>query len=581
MDFLLGFFENIAFDSPLLNLGTVLIAGIVGGEIVGRFNLPKVTGWIGTGILLRAFNLEGLQPDDGGLDRFLPYMHFVLGFIAFTVGAALHVKKLRNAKLRLGVIALCEAIATPVLVYLALRFIGGLSNEVSMLLGAIAIAGAPGTTVVVVQEARAKGIMTRTLVSALALIDMVAVGVFVFVLAILTTQTGGISAGVSAVAIQFGEAFLIGTGTVLIAIALYRFGIVGPAFLGPSFVFVILASWGAAACVGVSGILACTIAGIAITNLQHDAVRAVEAYLSHGASVLFAAFFTFAGMRLDFSLVPPVAGLVVLYFLARFIAKYAGAYTAMSITNAPAPVRKYLGIALMPHGGVAVGLILLVQEAYGASNPELVNQITTVGLATLAINQLLGPSAARFGLQWAGEAGLDRKRLFDFLDEQHIAVGLKGNNKEEIIRSLTSQLYSVSQLPLAQEEFVQKVMERENQETSCLGEGLMIPHTIIETGDELTGILGISSEGLDLDAPDGRPVHAVLLLATPEADRERHLEVLAAFASAITKDLNLREQLYHGRSPAHAYSILHAEEAEDLNYFLEDAFEKVGAFEKD
>ena len=160
-------------------------------------------------------------------------------------------------------------------------------------------------------------------------------------------------------------------------------------------------------------------------------------------------------------------------------------------------------------------------------------------------------------------------------------MGLKGSNKEEIIRSLTSQLYSVSQLPLTQEEFVEKVLEREHLETSCLGEGLMIPHTIIETGDEVTGILGLSSEGLELDAPDGRPVHAVLLLATPEADRERHLEVLAAFASAITKDLNLREQLYHGRSAAHAYSVLHAEEAEDLNYFLEDAFEKVGAFEKE
>ncbi|MDG1809736.1 MAG: cation:proton antiporter [Pirellulaceae bacterium] len=573
----------MAFDlnEPLLALAAVLIAGIVGGELVGRFHLPKVTGWIGTGILLRAFDIEGLHASDEGLDRFLPFMHFVLGFIAFTVGAALHFKKLRNARTRLGLIALGEILITPTLVYLVLHFIGGLSSEASMLLGAIAIAGAPGTTVVVVQEARAKGIMTRTLVSALALIDMVAVGVFVFVLAILTTQTGGVNNGVIAVALQFGKAFLIGTGTVMIAIGLYRFGVVGPAFLGPSFVFVILASWGAAAFFQVSGILACTIAGIAITNLQHDAVRSIEAYLSHGASVLFAAFFTLAGMRLDFSLVVNVAGLVALYFLARFFAKYISAYTAMSISGAPTPVRNFLGIALMPHGGVAVGLILLVQEAYGVSNPELANQITTVGLATLAINQLLGPSAARFGLQWAGEAGLDRKRLLDFLDEQHIAVGLKGSNKEEIIRSLTSQLYSVSQLPLTQEEFVEKVLEREHLETSCLGEGLMIPHTIIETGDEVTGILGLSSEGLELDAPDGRPVHAVLLLATPEADRERHLEVLAAFASAITKDLNLREQLYHGRSAAHAYSVLHAEEAEDLNYFLEDAFEKVGAFEKE
>ncbi len=565
---------DLALDQPLLNMATVLIAGIIGGELVGRLHLPKVTGWIGTGILLRALDLDGLGAGDP-LDRFLPYMHFVLGYIAFTVGAALHFGKLRNARLRLSFIVIGEALITPAIVFLALRYIGGMSMEASLLLGAVAIAGAPGTTVLVAQEARSKGILTRTLLAALALIDMVAVGVFVFFSEILATEAGNIGAGVSAVAIQFGLTAVIGFGCVLIAILLTR-TIVGPAFLGPCFVFVILASWGAAVGCGVSGILACTFAGIAITNLQHDTVLSVEAYLGQMGSVLFAAFFTFAGMRLDFSQVLPLAGLVALFFFARFAGKYIGAFTAMSVTGVPSQVRNLLGLSLMPHGGVAVGLILLVQEAHPGS--DLANSVTTVGLAALAINQLIGPSATRFALQRAGEAGLDRKRLLDFLDEHHIAIGLKGDNKTEVIRSLAAQLYSVNSMPLTQEEFVEKVLSREEQETSCLGEGLMIPHAIIEHGSEVTGILGLSSDGLDFGSPDG-PVHAVLLLATPEADRSRHLEVLAAFASAITKDLNLREQLYHARSPAHAYSVLHAEEAEDINYFLEEALERAGVFE--
>ena len=52
------------FSDPLLNLATILIAGIVGGELVGRLGLPKVTGWIGTGILLRAVALPGLTGAD-------------------------------------------------------------------------------------------------------------------------------------------------------------------------------------------------------------------------------------------------------------------------------------------------------------------------------------------------------------------------------------------------------------------------------------------------------------------------------------------------------------------------------------
>ena len=198
----------------------------------------------------------------------------------------------------------------------------------------------------------------------------------------------------------------------------------------------------------------------------------------------------------------------------------------------------------------------------------------------MAINQLLGPSGARFALNRAGETGKDLPRLLDFLDEHHIAVGVSGNSREEVIRSLTAQLYTTKDKPaISQEEFVEKVLEREQAATTCLSEGLMVPHAILEAGDEITGILGISSKGLDLGAPDGIPIHAVLLLATPETDRKRHLEVLSAFATAITRNINLREQLYHARSAAHAYNVLHAEEAEDINYFLEDAMTRAGIYD--
>ena len=221
---------------------------------------------------------------------------------------------------------------------------------------------------------------------------------------------------------------------------------------------------------------------------------------------------------------------------------------------------------------MAVGLILLVQ-----SEPHLdaVQEIvTTVGLAALAINQLLGPSAARIALIRVGEDHKDRPRLLDFLREQRIVIDLKATSSEGVIKSLANHLYATTKLPIPQDEFVKMVLERESVVTTCMGEGLMIPHAILKEGEEVKGVLGISTKGLDLGAPDNRPVHAVLLLATPKSERSRHLEVLAAFATAITRDVNMREQLYHARSAAHAYDILHADEAAELNYFLEDAMER-------
>lgn len=573
----MNFFDQISFSDPLFFLAIVLVSGIVGGELFASIRLPKVTGWIATGFLLRAFLLPALGgPDEPfDLDRFKPIMNFVLGFIAFTVGATLYFSRLRNAGLRIGLLLLCEATITPVTVAAILWLIGpsfGIIGWQAMLvLAVIAIAGAPGTTVLVVRETRARGTLTKTLIAAIGLIDMVAVGVFVFLVNILSPNTAWINA-IGNVGIQFLMTFVIGSFCAVFSLSLIRF-VVSPAFVGPTMVAVILGAWGAASGYGTSGgILACTFAGICVTNIRHDIVRSTEAYLNAIGGVLFALFFTLAGMRLDFSLVPSAAGLVVLYFAARFIAKYISAFTAMSLARMTTTVRNYLGFALMPHGGVAVGLILLVQTE--SAFAEFESLVTTIGLSALAINQLLGPSAIRMAILRADEDHKDRPQLLDFLGEHRINVDLQGSNQEEVIRNLAGQLYATYSMEIEQEEFVQMVLAREQLETTCLGEGLMIPHAILENGDEVKGVLGLSSKGLDFGAPDGRKIHAVLLLATPEGEQERHLEILAAIASAITRDVNFSEQLYHARSAAHAYDVLHHADQEDLNYFLEDAAER-------
>ena len=114
---------SFAVDSPLYQMAMVLVAGIIAGELFGRVHLPKVTGWISVGILLRATSpYHGEFTGLGGatVGAFKPYMNFVLGYIAFTVGAALHIASLRNSGSRLRLLLIGEAICTPVLVWLAM-----------------------------------------------------------------------------------------------------------------------------------------------------------------------------------------------------------------------------------------------------------------------------------------------------------------------------------------------------------------------------------------------------------------------------------------------------------------------------
>ena len=87
----------------------------------------------------------------------------------------------------------------------------------------------------------------------------------------------------------------------------------------------------------------------------------------------------------------------------------------------------------------------------------------------------------------------------------------------------------------------------------------------------MVGVMAISREGLDFPTPDDRPVHCMVLLGTSPEERDRHLQVLAVLARSVGNDAAFQDQLFHAGSPAHAYEILHGEESEDFNYFLDES----------
>ncbi|MEM7678179.1 MAG: cation:proton antiporter, partial [Myxococcota bacterium] len=315
----------------MLSLAVILTAGIVGGEAAARIKMPRVTGWIITGVLLHALTADLIDAQQ--IAHFKPFSNFVLGYIAFTVGAHLHLRSLINAQRRLFFIVLTELFITPAIVVFAMTTIGGQSLQHSLIFAAVAVAGAPGTTVIVIREARARGVFVKTLIGAVALIDIVAVCVFVVAIELIHAaegfEAGTIASAFLALARSIGLASVVATVTALITIGLTR-AIVGPRLLGTCLIAAILLSWGAAASLSVSSILTVTLLGALLANIMPDKERAGEAYLNTFASVLFTAFYTLAGMRLNFSNIIPMAGLIALFFLARLIGKNISAFTAMT-----------------------------------------------------------------------------------------------------------------------------------------------------------------------------------------------------------------------------------------------------------
>jgi len=554
--------------SPLLTLSVVLVAGIIGGTLARSARLPSVTGQILAGIALGQigfFDAEELH----GLG---PILDFALGLMAVAVGSHLNVRKLRHAFRRLGLLVAAEVTITPALVYVVAS-LAGASWTVAILLAAVSVSTAPATVLALVRETRAKGVFVRTLVAAVALNNLACIALFEMAHTAVHMELAPEGAP-SALHLLWGPIEVIGRATALgavvgVALVVLTRRVTRSDRLTAASIVAILLATGIAESIGGSPLLACLALGVTLANLTPDREEIGHRVFDNFEYAIFAIFFTLAGCELRFEYLAPAGVLALAAFLARFAGKFAAAQVAMRLAGATDRVRRWLGPALVPQAGLAVGLTLLAAE-----DPALASirdLVLAVVLTVVLANEILGPVLTRYALVRSGDYGKDRARLIDFLQEEHIVTDLKAATKEEAIGRLTDHLLRTQSLKVDRDTLLRAVLDREALGSTCLGGGLSIPHGPLADHDRIAGVMGISREGLRFETPDGMPVHCMVLLATPAGQHDRHLEVLAAFARAIGVDPATRHQLYHAPTPARAYEVLHAEEAsEDFNYFLEE-----------
>ncbi len=556
--------------NALLSLSIVLLAGVSFGLLAGRFKLPSVTGQILIGIAIGPSALGVLDAET--LHNLQPLTHFALGLIAVTVGSHLQIKRLKVAKRRLSLLLLLESTITPALVTSAIYFTTESGLALSLLIASLAVSTAPATIVALVRESRAKGVFVNTLMAAVALNNIACICVFELAFhgakAGLSPNEAGVWQLIIAPLQQVAESIGLGIGAGLLLIVATR-NVLRTDRLATASMIAILGTAGLSELLGLSSLLASLFLGVTLANVTPNKEEVGHWVFSDFESAIFAVFFTLAGMELNFKYLLPGGLLALLLVGSRAVGKVISARLAMTFAGATEGVKRYLGWALIPQAGVAVGLLLKVQNdpAFGS----LAELLLAVGLTSVTLNELIGPVLTRFAIHRSKEAGLDRPRLIDFLQEQHITTDLPpGASIEETIEQLSALLWATHGLKTDRGAFVEKVLAREREFSSGLGQGLAIPHGALESGDRIVGVMGICSEGLGFKAPDGAPVHCVVLIATPDSQRDHYLEVIAALARAVSADRVVRNQLYNTRSPAHAYELLHADSSQSFNYFLDD-----------
>ena len=380
----------------LLTLSVILFSGFILTRLTNTLNMPKVSGYIMAGILIGPCCLNFIP------SSMIEGMSFVsdlaLAFIAFGVGKFFKKEVLMRTGKKIVVITLSEALAAGVLVALLLKFLFRLNWEFALILGAIATATAPASTMMTINQYKAKGEFVDTLLQIVALDDVVCLLAFSIVSAIINgNEAGGLSVHDILIPVAFN----------LLVIVLGIFcGYFLSRLLIPArsrdnrlilAIAMLLGLSGICAAIDISPLLSCMVFGAVYINLTRDKklFRQINSFTPPVMSV----FFIVSGMNLDLKALTTVGAIGVCYFVIRIIGKYMGTYLSCLVMRTSREVRNYMGLALIPQAGVAIGLAFLGQRMLP---PETGNMVLTIILSSSVLYEMVGPVSARAALLLSG-----------------------------------------------------------------------------------------------------------------------------------------------------------------------------------
>ena len=382
----------------LFAISMAMDLGLLFNRIVKKIGLPNVTGYLVAGLVIGPYVL-GLFPKEAA-EQAADITNIALGFIAFSIGGEFKMSSIKQIGGSVLTITFFQALAATIFVDIAL-IVAGFPVPLSITLGAIATATAPAATLMVVRQYRAKGPVTNILLPVVALDD--AVGLVVFSVSLALAQVFASGAALTAEAMLV-EPLIEIVGSLVIGGAIG----LGLAFCLRFFksnanrlclvITVVFLGTALSGMLGLSSLLLSMATGAALANLRNDSEKVLEIN-DNWTQPLFLLFFVISGAELDVAVVPTVGLLGIIYIVMRSLGKYFGARIGATVVKADHNIRKYLGVALLPQAGVAIGMSQIVISAL----PQYGNEIRAVVLCATLVYELIGPLLTKMVLTKAGE----------------------------------------------------------------------------------------------------------------------------------------------------------------------------------
>ena len=394
----------------LLMFGFLILAADTVGGLSAAARLPRIAGYLVAGALFGPSVLGTVSTE--ALEQLAPVSSLAIALIAFLAGAELRWNELREHGVTilkiLGVELSVTLVAITALLF-ALRdvvpFLSGAALPtaivLSLLFASVAVVHSPAVTMALLTETGARGPVARTTLGVVLISDVAVILLFSGVLALVRAVAPANAAGegVSAAMLiwEISGALVVGAALGGVVAAYLRF------VRRELFLFaMIVAFFGAeiARLTHVETLLTLLTAGFVAENVSEPhAGEAFRTAMERSAAPVFVVFFALAGASMALADLSALWMLVIPIVLVRLLAIWGGTWLGARWGRASRVERNYVWLGLVSQAGVAIGLVTIVAQAY----PERGEQIKTLFLAVMTVNQILGPVLFRFALDRGGE----------------------------------------------------------------------------------------------------------------------------------------------------------------------------------
>jgi Kef-type K+ transport system membrane component KefB len=415
--------------SPTLVLGFLLLAAYCIGFIVWKLGFPWITGYIFAGLFLGPYFFKFY--DQNVIEELGFINSLALAFIAFCAGGELRLENIRR-KLK-SIIYLITGVTSAVFLGVTLSIFAfsdlipflnkfDLVSRISIsaIFGVIAVARSPSSAIAIISETKAKGEYTDTVLSVTIAMDVVIIIFFAVVVSVSETvlSAEGIFniSFVLILIIEIGLAFVLGF------------------FLGKGIIFlidrvkaefpVVIAAMGFLVIkfchlmgdylqethdisLKLEPLLICMAAGFTVQNFSKHGSTFLER-MDRVSFPIYVAFFAITGATINMDILKTGWFLGIIIFISRVVMIYFGSYFSGKLSKDRPEIYKNTWLGFITQAGVSLGLLTEVVRRF----PEIGVSIQSILIATITLNQIVGPIAFKFALKKVGETNL-KKNSFE------------------------------------------------------------------------------------------------------------------------------------------------------------------------